>query len=134
MAERQSGNQLSDIRADHVARYQFAKQRLIEQKELLNTLLDAGAGVGYGSYILADICKSIDAIDNSKEAKQSFYKSFHKPNINFQQCDIQDAELAPQYDAIVCFEFLEHIAFPSKLIKQFANVTDYLICSTPIMN
>ena len=47
--ERQVAPTLDGFREDHLARYHFAAQRLAGKK-----VVDAGCGVGYGSFILAE--------------------------------------------------------------------------------
>lgn len=130
MAERQTGLTLSDIRADHRERYNFAIQTLIENKRT-GRVLDAGCGVGYGSYMMSDYVDHIHSIELSQDAYLDYKRSFQKPNIFYDQNDIFKAKLMDNYDAVVCFEFLEHIENAAEAVKLYASVSDMLISSTP---
>jgi 2-polyprenyl-3-methyl-5-hydroxy-6-metoxy-1,4-benzoquinol methylase len=130
MAERQVGKTLNDIRVDHKERYNFAIRKLQENNRT-GRVLDAGCGIGYGSYMMSDYVNHIHAVELSQEAYKNYKISFQKPNILFDQNDIFKAELADQYDAVICFEFLEHIEAAAEAVKRYASVTDLLISSTP---
>lgn len=129
--ERQIAESLDEVRQDHVERYKFAKD-IIEKENEMNCILDAGCGIGYGSSILADIADTkIDCVDNSQRAMNFFQKHFFKPNVVFHCSDLFEAPLKMWYDAIVCFEFLEHIHEHKQAVEMFGDKTDLLICSVP---
>src|SRR3954467_14298237 len=62
--ERQVAPTLEGIRADHVARYQFAAQLLKKPTRVI----DFACGVGYGSKILADAGHFVYGYDRDPEA------------------------------------------------------------------
>lgn len=130
MAERQSGLTLNDIRADHKERYNFAIKQFLDCN-LTGRVLDAGCGVGYGSYMMSEYINHIHSVELSQEAYTNYKQFFYKPNIHFTQNDIFKAQLMDRYDAVVCFEFLEHIQDAAEAIKLFAQVSNVLISSTP---
>lgn len=130
MAERQSGTLLSDIRIDHRERYNFAIQTL-QNRRLTGRVLDAGCGVGYGSYMMSPYLNHIHAVELNQDAYLNYKRSFEQPNIDFEQNNIFNARLMDRYDAVVCFEFLEHIEAAQEAVKLYASVSDVLISSTP---
>ncbi len=128
--ERQMETCLEDIRKDHLLRYEFAKKYLVDNNFTKN-ILDAGCGIGYGSHILADAVENIDSVELSEEAYESYKLYFSKPNINFMCGDIFKAAYKEKYDAIVCFEFLEHIVPAPEAVKLYSKMTNVLISSVP---
>lgn len=129
--ERQIGATLEQIAPDHRKRYEWAAKIL--KSAGVKTVLDAGCGNGYGSFILADQGGlDVRAVDISKEAiefAKFFYQREGGENIDFEVCDLE--ELDPgKPDAIVCFEALEHIDAP-KLVATFQKAAPILLCSVP---
>lgn len=129
--ERQMGKTIESIRADHLYRYQFAKNWLVKSK-LTGTVLDAGCGTGYGSALLSSVVTSIDCVDQSAEAFEHHQQHFARDNVVF-HCDslLSAAGLKDRYDAVVCFEFLEHIHEAPEAVAMFADKSDVLISSVP---
>jgi 2-polyprenyl-3-methyl-5-hydroxy-6-metoxy-1,4-benzoquinol methylase len=134
--ERQMAVQLSKIRRDHIIRYEFARDWLVKNHRC-QKVLDAGAGTGYGSYILAQSAQRVIAVEKSKDAYSVFKEHYHRGNIDYITSDLStftgNDYLAERFDAVVCFEFIEHIPEEEarQLIKQFAKISDILIFSTP---
>lgn len=62
--ERQVAPDVSGIRRDHVARYEFVAGRLVPGSRVL----DLACGVGYGAHILAKAGHKVIAVDASPEA------------------------------------------------------------------
>jgi len=121
---------MSEVRPDHLARYQVAKHWLVSNKKT-NLVLDAGCGVGYGSALLSDSIEKIVSIDSSDAAFKIHQEYFLKPNIDFICSDIFNAQLKGPYDAVVSFEFLEHITQAREAVELFGTLSRILICSTP---
>jgi len=68
MKIRQVAPDISGIRADHVARYQFVVDK-IRELNIPGNILDVGCGVGYGSHLMERKCNtSVKAIDISQDA------------------------------------------------------------------
>lgn len=130
MAERQMTTVLSDVRADHRLRYEFAIHEL-QNRRCTGHVVDAGAGIGYGSHMLADHVETVTSIEISEEAHQVFLNHWAKGNIDYQCRDLLDPALEISADAVVCFEFIEHVEFYDQAIKRFAKWSDLLIISTP---
>lgn len=122
--------------ANHICRYQFAKEQI--EKIHATTILDAACGVGYGSFFLgADDRLKITAVDRSKEALSIAAKNFTRSNIQFLEDDchtLAKASAIGSFDCIVSFETLEHLPQPDLFIKscfQNLNKGGKLIISTP---
>ncbi len=127
----------TNIRADHLERYNFAVKTLKEHKP--ETILDVGCGIGYGSVIMHNLlCSSVDCIDKSTEAHDVFEEAFSRDvgKVNYIVTDITKLEprtLRPAYDAVVSFEFIEHI--PPELAQDVfdlaAEKSNIFIASSP---
>lgn len=128
--ERQEGLKLSDIRADHAARYRYAS------KIASGHVLDAACGTGYGSYIMAiekpDL--SITAIDNDDESLKTARKIWKHENIVYKKLDLENKFLNSGFDWLVCFETIEHIKNPELFLKKAAQTCSNIICSVPNEN
>jgi len=99
--------------ADHGNRYQFC-QPLVSGK----IVLDGACGTGFGSYILAQAnAQHVDAIDISSEAINMAQRYYAHPKIHFEVCDILSLAATSQYDIIVSFETIEHIADTEKYLQ-----------------
>lgn len=122
--------------ANHICRYQFAKDK-IESWNALN-ILDAACGVGYGSSFLAQNSNlNITAIDRSKDALDIASKLYTYENTSFIADDyhtFDDASSLGLFDTIISFETLEHLPFPNKFINNCFNSlmtgSDFIV-STP---
>ena len=127
----------TNIRADHLERYNFAVKKLKELKP--ENILDVGCGIGYGSVIMHNLlCASIDCIDKSIEAYEVFEEAFSRDvgKVNYIVTDITKLEpkmLRPAYDAGVSFEFIEHR--PPELAQDVfdlaAEKSNIFIASSP---
>jgi 2-polyprenyl-3-methyl-5-hydroxy-6-metoxy-1,4-benzoquinol methylase len=129
MSEQQRARKLKDIKQDHLNRY-YLDNQILQDRNLTDSVLDAGCGNGYGSFILSDIVKQIHAVDIEPEVVEIFSTSYKKPNILFESGNILTTPLK-KYDAIVCFEFIEHIERSDLAIQQFSKASNFLIISTP---
>lgn len=128
--ERQVAPELSGIRRDHVARYEFAARVLGQAKRVV----DLACGVGYGSAMLADAGHTVTAIDRNAEAigyAKAHYNS--RERVTHRVADVADVAgyEADAFDAAVCFETIEHIADPLPMLKELRRVAPLLIASVP---
>ena len=121
---------MADIRPDHLARYEAAKHWL-KSNGATGHILDAGCGVGYGSTLLAGAVTAVTAVDASLEAKALHEEHFARENVTFINANLFEAPLQKAYDAVVSFEFLEHIHEAEEAVKLFGRLSRVLICSTP---
>ena len=130
MAERQMATCLAEVREDHRLRYEFAIKELLARGRT-GHIIDAGCGVGYGSSMLAEFVEKVTAIDLSPEAHAIFDQYWRRDNIDFITADLTSFEQASRIDAVVCFEFIEHIEDYAAVLRQFSKWSDLLIISTP---
>ena len=124
--ERQVAPTREGVREDHLARYRFAAEKLKGKK-----VVDAGCGVGYGSLILAEAGCTVLAIDNCAEALAYAMEHYAHDNITYIESDIAKYKGTPTYDAVVCFEVLEHLKAPGMALANFVTMAPELLTSVP---
>jgi 2-polyprenyl-3-methyl-5-hydroxy-6-metoxy-1,4-benzoquinol methylase len=114
----------------HRARYAFAKE-LCRGK----TVLDLGCGAGYGSQMLAQPAASVRGIDISPEAVEFARSSYKAANLSYSTGGIDSLVAGEErFEAVVCFEVIEHLEQPGDLLKKMASVMTgdgLLVISTP---
>jgi len=130
--ERQVAESLADIRRDHVARYEWAAAVLI--KAGARRVIDYACGVGYGAHILASAGLKVMAYDYSLDALMFALKRWRHRDIEYFLSDARylayPAGLASA-DAAVCFETIEHLPNPSRLLRALRDVCPLLLASVP---
>ena len=129
----------NNIRADHLERYNFACKKIKETIHKPSDVLDIGCGIGYGSFIMHNMLScGVDCIDKSPVAHGVYLEAFAKkaPRVNYIVEDFTQLEpdrLPASYDAVVSFEFIEHI--PPDLAQSVFDLagekTNLFICSSP---
>ena len=105
------------IKLEHLGRYLFACDYLKEHT-ITENVLDIACGTGYGSFLLSKQIKNVVGIDKNIEEVAPQYK---KDNIKFIKEDIDKVDLTSTYQAIICFETLEHVNNPNRLLKQISK-------------
>lgn len=125
--ERQVATDLNDIRKDHRARYEWAASRLS------GAVVDAGCGVGYGSWILAEAGHTVRRFDADAEAIA--FANEHWTHENIIESYEADAALVKfpdgGYNAVVAFEMLEHLEDPLPALQNFTRMAPRLLASVP---
>lgn len=118
--ERQVGSSLDDIRLDHRARYNLASQWLSETDDVL----DAGCGVGYGSFILAGKSATVHGIDIDPDTITFAQKNWLHDRVTFQCTDIctEDLPTDKAFTFATAFEVIEHLVAPELFLKSLSNV------------
>lgn len=125
--ERQVSGTLEGIRKDHRARYEWAASRLAGKR-----VVDAGCGVGYGSKILAEAGCTVRAFDRSEEAIAFAKEHYnHDPGIRYDVGELTSQMFPKNFDAVICFEALEHLAHPEKALRRFRDMAPTLYFSVP---
>jgi 2-polyprenyl-3-methyl-5-hydroxy-6-metoxy-1,4-benzoquinol methylase len=131
--ERQVTSNLSEIRPDHLGRYEFASQYINRNDKVL----DIACGIGYGSFIMAksNVGVSVTGVDISRQAVEYANKFYKKKNNRFVEGDCLTVEFEADYfDTIVSFETIEHIDQDEAFIKRvygFLKSGGTFVCSTP---
>lgn len=121
----------TDIRYEHTHRYS-AVRKLVSGLRVL----DVGSGEGYGSAILAGTAREVVGVDIDAESVRHASTTHHsQPNLKY--LHIQPGALPfenDEFDSIVCFEVIEHLASPESLLPELARVlkpSGSLFISTP---
>lgn len=118
------------LEAEHLARYRWAGA-LVEGKRVL----DAGCGTGYGSELLASQgAAEVVGVDVDADAIEAASRSDSR-RATFAAADLRDlpADLG-EFDVVVCFEVIEHIAEPEVALDRLAAVLrrgGILVVSSP---
>jgi len=106
---RQVSPTVEGIRRDHRERYRLAAS-LIPDGALA---LDAACGVGYGSWMLAELARprEVVGVDISPDAIRYAQRHYSHPRVTFHCTDLLACRFAAgRFEVIVSFETLEHIA------------------------
>ena len=133
--ERQTANRLSEIRLDHLLRYQLAKDFISLNSHKINSCLDLFCGNGYGTFILSDAFPTLEfhGIDGSSDAIMCANEYYSLRN-NKYETKIFPFSYSRSYEMIVCFESLEHVNDDSSLVRFINNSLvqgGYLLLSVP---
>ena len=121
---------LEEVRADHLARYQFAIAELTKRGKT-HSIIDAGCGVGYGSALLADAVGKVTSLEIDADAHAIYREHWRRDNIDFRRVNVLEYQCREPVDAVVCFEFIEHVEFSEPVVERFAQWSDLLIISSP---
>ena len=108
------------IASEHVHRYQLAAQLCQGMR-----VVDLACGTGYGSAILQETAESVLGVDNDVatiDMANATVGAEH--DVSFEVADALEflaRPLGEDYDAIVCFEGLEHFEHPEPVLDQLAQ-------------
>jgi len=107
----------------HLARYLWARDLLPTGG---TSLLDLGCGSGYGSYLMAEARPeaSVIGIDYDAQAVEHARRHHKLENLSFAVGDPTDWERtlgASQFDAIACFDVIEHVQHRELLLEAVAG-------------
>lgn len=97
-------------------------------------VLDVGCGTGYGAEVLRGY-SSYTGVDLSEESLANARATFGAENVDFRQGDACDLPFGgEQFDVVVCFEMLEHVHEPSRVVAEIRRVLvpgGVVVASTP---
>jgi SAM-dependent methyltransferase len=127
--ERQVAPTTDGIRHDHVARYRWAAKTLPPGSRVL----DVACGVGYGAAILAEAGHRVVAIDRDKETIEYAQRHYERPGVTYKcagALSVAGYE-DDSFDAVVCFETIEHLAEPASFLHACRAVAPHLLISAP---
>ena len=89
-----------------LSRYKFVSKMFSNYENIL----EAGCGDGFGTQIISQECKNIDAIDFDEIFIENCKKNRDNPNVNFYLHDILDTPFKQNYyNGIYSLDVLEHI-------------------------
>lgn len=127
--ERQVAPDVTGIRRDHVARYEFVAARLPKGSRVL----DLACGIGYGSQILAKAGHRVIGVDASSEAISYAEEYYSHPNVTFDCRAAEDihADEFGTFDAVVSFETIEHLQEPAWVLSHWSHYAKALYASVP---
>ncbi len=109
--------------AEHRHRYHLAASLLAGKR-----ILDLCCGVGYGSLVLAQKGQSVVGVDRDQRAIDTAIRTATAGSgVRFEVADAHDyvRRLEPgDFDAIVCFEGLEHLHDLEAVVRSLVRLTD----------
>ncbi|NLV40879.1 MAG: glycosyltransferase [Candidatus Hydrogenedentes bacterium] len=113
------------LELEHRARYAAVAARCAGGR-----VLDLGAGAGYGTDMLAASAAHVLGVDISEEAVSFATEAYGRGNARFVQADLCADDFAdivraahPEpFDAVTCFEVIEHVAQPQKLLRAVRSL------------
>ncbi len=114
---------IKDVRADHVARYEWASRRLTGH------VVDAGCNSGYGSAILADSGLLVTSIDSWAPGLAFAREHWNRPTIEWLESDLADFDT--EANAVVAFEVIEHMENPRRFLERARLAASRLLVSVP---
>lgn len=121
---------VNDTMLEHLHRYAIA-QELIKGK----TVLEIGSGEGYGANLLADFALSVVGVDIDEKSIENAKNKYKKEKLTFITANAINIPFPDHtFDAVVCFETLEHLKEHEMLlteIKRLLIPSGILIISTP---
>lgn len=128
--ERYVPSEQGRIRMEHYHRYAIVLD-IVKEKDVL----DVACGEGYGSYLMANVARSVVGVDISDEAVQHALAAYTKANLTFCQgsaiaLDFTDAS----FDVVVSFETIEHLAEQAQMLAEIRRVLrpdGLLVISSP---
>ena len=126
--ERQVTPNMNEIRADHSARYEWAARQLSGAR-----VIDLCCGIGYGSKLLAEAGCTVNGYDIDEGAIAYARRHYAHERVTYHVADLGAGifAFAESADAAVCFEGIEHIADPRKILMDAAAIAPVLLCSVP---
>jgi GT2 family glycosyltransferase/glycosyltransferase involved in cell wall biosynthesis len=118
------------IRLEHYHRYAMVLD-IVAGK----AVLDVACGEGYGSYLMADVARSVIGVDISDETVQHASSAYKKPNLTFNQGSATDLNFPDaSFDVVVSFETIEHLAEQAEMLAEIRRVLrpdGLLVISSP---
>jgi 2-polyprenyl-3-methyl-5-hydroxy-6-metoxy-1,4-benzoquinol methylase/predicted transcriptional regulator len=118
------------IEAEHIGRYRWAAPLVAGR-----AVVDAGCGTAYGSAILAEAgAISVDGVDAAEDVLRAV-EPLMPDGVKLTVADIQQLPFDDGvFDAVVCFEVLEHLDDAERAVKEFARVLvkgGFVVVSSP---
>jgi len=120
-----------EIESDHVQRYEFAS-RIVN-----GCVLDIACGTGRGTRLLAEAknVSEVHGYDIDPVAIQYAQIRNRHARAHFETVNIAETADRAQFDAIVCFETIEHVDKPELFLRRLTELLKpegRLLISTPV--
>jgi protein-L-isoaspartate O-methyltransferase len=125
--ERQVTTEINEIRADHVARYEFAAGLLAPGA----TVIDFACGIGYGARIMSGVAQAVQAYDIDRETIEYARANYSNGATRFEIRNGEAPGELPASDWGVSFETIEHIEDPRPLLLALRQSCQRLVASVP---
>jgi arylsulfatase A-like enzyme/glycosyltransferase involved in cell wall biosynthesis/2-polyprenyl-3-methyl-5-hydroxy-6-metoxy-1,4-benzoquinol methylase/peptidoglycan hydrolase CwlO-like protein len=105
----------AEIHYEHLHRYAFAAQFVKGKK-----VLDFASGEGYGSYMLSKEAELVIGVEIDEKTVKHASSSYIRDNLEFIQGSILKVPIEGEkmFDAIICFEAIEHVEEHEELMKE----------------
>jgi SAM-dependent methyltransferase len=110
--------------ADALSRYVWAMQHTDGRR-----VVDIGCGTGYGAHVLSWVAASVTGLDFSGDAIA--YAREHYPGVDFRQTDLMAVDRLPEGDVAMCFEVLEHLPHPERVMEMALSSYERVFFSFP---
>ena len=105
------------MRIEHLGRYLWAAEVLTDAG--CSSVADLACGTGYGNVILAQAIGTVVGADRDEQAIEEARRKYGRDGVTFRRLDFDNEPFvlphAP-FDAVVCFETLEHVRRPQALL------------------
>ena len=127
--ERQVTSDISEIRADHVARYKWVADRIPPGQQII----DFACGIGYGTQLLAKAGNLVEGFDIDAETISYARANYTHPRAAYVVGDGNRPEpiiSELKRDIAISFETIEHIEDPRPLLRAL-RCAPMLIASVP---
>lgn len=121
---------MGEVYYQHLNRYYWALGYVKDK-----VVIDMACGSGYGSAILSTKAKNVTGIDIDEGTIEYAKKHYIYDNLNYQCCNILEADINTQADVIISFETIEHITDETlyfNTIKRLLSKGGVFIVSTPV--
>jgi 2-polyprenyl-3-methyl-5-hydroxy-6-metoxy-1,4-benzoquinol methylase len=121
---------------EHLERYRWATEQLRRRlPPAAHVVLDVPCGAGYGTRMLADAWPGLLVHGVDIDARTIAYarEAYDHPRVAFQVADMGET-LGGPYDAVVCFEGIEHVEDQPRAANNLVDALapgGLLIVSTP---
>jgi SAM-dependent methyltransferase len=101
-----------------LARYAFAAHWVVGRR-----VIDLCCGLGYGAHILSAVGASrVVGVDISAGAIQYSTREYGSDRVEFVNADVTAAFVASKFDIATCFEGIEHVQHPERLLENIRGL------------
>ena len=108
----------NEIFENHLKVYKFLQQFIVGKE-----LLEIGFGTGYGTALLAETAKHVEAIDYSAQALHFAQSRYKRSNIRFQQMNAEQLNFGNHtFDVALSSEVFEHLQGHETHVSEVARV------------